>query len=124
MVIIVAILIIGLLCCMCLRKRFNDKSKHDYTSTPTMSDGTWFNLVPNQAELKNFRQGSRTDCVYLQKDKIERKRSTSTIANSYYVPSNCATSKFHEYSEIGSIMADSGRGESLSDEKHYAQVQY
>ena len=33
----------------------------------------------------------------------------------------------NEYSEIGSITADSGRGDSLTDntdEKHYAQVAY
>ena len=88
-----------------------------------MSDGTWFNLVPSQAELNSFsRQQSRSECVYV---KSEAHRSGSTIVNSaHYGPSTYTTGKFHEYSEIGSIMADSGRGESLSEEKHYAQIRY
>ena len=90
-----------------------------------MSDGTWFNLVPSQGDSYN----RRNECVYLQQH-TKSSQSGSSIVNSVHygqptVTSSYATGKqFHEYSEIGSIMADSGRGESLTEEKHYAQIRY
>ena len=51
-----------------------------------------------------------------------------TSQSSYsQIPKTKNTEFGHEYSEIGSITADSGRGDSLNgnnDEKHYAQINY
>ena len=128
------------ICCSC--KRFQ---KRTYSQASTTSrNGTWdFNLVPNNGSTANHEiryVQNRSDKVLLHnvgfsKPVLPSTTSLPTFQPAVPLPPTPTNShpyqpnKYefgNEYSEIGSITADSGRGDSLNnfDEKHYAQVTY
>ena len=138
-------------CVAVFRKRFQS-SKPNYDSSSTLREGTWFNLVPNDSSdmtHKPYEFENRSDMHLIQNPSFSQpmthnrqsiNQSPSTYAVRYApcsIPSTVPTytsypkhefgTNIHEYSEIGSITADSGRGDSLNgiiQEQHYAQVTY
>ena len=144
-------------CVAVFRKRFQ-ASKPNYTSSSTLREGTWFNLVPNDSEIQkgpyDFENRSEMHLVQNNFAQVSPSHRPLTSQNSFavrYAPcsipsyTTCGKMSYnsqnlpvtkhaefgHEYSEIGSITADSGRGDSLNgcntgiiEEQHYAQVTY
>ena len=133
-------------CVAVFRKRFQS-SKPNYDSSSTLREGTWFNLVPNDSSdmtHKPYEFENRSDMHLIQNQNFSQPTRQSINQSPTYavryapcsIPSTVPTytsypkHEFgHEYSEIGSITADSGRGDSLNgcniiQEQHYAQVTY
>ena len=144
-----------LVCVVLVRKRFRNSKKRFQETTSTMRDGAW-TIVPNHGQSSYSDASNRGD--YLLPNPLFQMTPTNHYSNhgaptysyvasvpscsvgyassrrmnsqSSYAQIGTKNNEFgHEYSEIGSITADSGRGDSLngiqSDDKQiYAQVNY
>ncbi|CAG5108711.1 Oidioi.mRNA.OKI2018_I69.chr1.g3920.t1.cds [Oikopleura dioica] len=130
-VVLGGLLFLVILCVFLVVSRSNRSDKNfegqSYDGTTIYRDGTFVNLVPSPnystgpsivTNQSRFTQHSHVDYVLPAQSYPQYSYQPKLVAN----PSQKINEFGHEYSEIGSITADSGRGESLTENDHYAQL--
>ena len=125
----IVIIIVIFVCVIMLRRRFRMNPKnHQYESSTAT---TTLRLIPSRATSANYASNSylqRSDILVRVPPARNLSAASHVTANSYnnaYYYSNSSPKKEsgHEYSEIGSMTADSGNGESLEGDKpSYAEL--
>ena len=125
------VLFLVILCIFLIVPRSKNSDKNyegqSYDGTTIYRDGTFVNLVPSPnystgpsivSNPSKFSAHSHIDYVLPAQAYPQYSYQPKMLSNPF--PKN---NEFgHEYSEIGSITADSGRGESLTENDHYAQL--
>jgi hypothetical protein len=127
------VIIIVIFTCVCmLRKRFRMKPKFSHYEPSTAH--TTLRLIPSRANSSTTNTNnsylSRNDMIVRSAPPPTRNISqashitSKSFQNGYFYAENSPNKEFgNEYSEIGSITADSGHGESLEGDKpSYAEI--